>query len=204
MVVRTFLYFLKFPKISGIIVPFKVYWKSKIHIGKNATLNFGGRVKIGNNRHQPVVSLLPINLWFGEKSTISFGKSVCIGPGVNMIVKENATLKIGDRTYFTSDLHLEAVKCIEIGSDCAVSWGATIIDDNHHKVLPKTLSKNGAEFVKIGNHVWIGCNVTILKGTEIGENCIVAAGSIAKGKFPPNSLIGGNPAKVIKDNVSWE
>jgi acetyltransferase-like isoleucine patch superfamily enzyme len=52
--------------------------------------------------------------------------------------------------------------------------------------------------VKIGKNSWIGNNVTILKIREIGENSIVATGSVVSGKFPPNVIIGGIPAKIIK------
>ena len=55
------------------------------------------------------------------------------------------------------------------------------------------------EEIKIGDNVWIGWNCTVLKGVQIGENSVVAAGSVVlKGIYPNNSLIAGNPAKVIK------
>ena len=56
----------------------------------------------------------------------------------------------------------------------------------------------------IGNKVWIGCNVTILKNTFVGNNCVIAAGSVVKGTFPDNTLIAGNPAKAVKQNVDWK
>ena len=52
--------------------------------------------------------------------------------------------------------------------------------------------------VKIADDVWIGNNVTILKGTEIGEHSVVAAGAVVSGKFPSNVVLGGVPAKVIR------
>ena len=51
--------------------------------------------------------------------------------------------------------------------------------------------------IKIGNNVFIGNNCTILPNTIIGDNCIVGAGSIVRGKFPENSVIIGNPAKIV-------
>jgi maltose O-acetyltransferase len=50
----------------------------------------------------------------------------------------------------------------------------------------------------IGNNCWIGTSAIILPGTTLGNNCIVAAGSIVNGEFKDNSLIGGNPAKFIR------
>lgn len=195
----------KYPFLSGIALPFKIYIKAGITIRKNADVKMKGRLTIGNpDAESARVSLQPANLYFGHHSAVTLGKSISIGPGVNIIVKDNAKLKIGDRTYFTSDMHLEAVNSIEIGSDCAISWGVTIIDDDHHQILPKKTGGQNFKNVKIGDHVWIGCNVSILKGTQIGNNCVIAAGSIVKGVFPDNALIGGNPAKVIKESISWE
>lgn len=51
--------------------------------------------------------------------------------------------------------------------------------------------------IKIGNNVFIGSNCTLLPNTEVGDNCIVGAGSVLRGKFPENSVIAGNPAKVV-------
>jgi acetyltransferase-like isoleucine patch superfamily enzyme len=195
----------KFPRLSGIFIPFKTYIRSSVIIRSNAQVHLSGRLTIGNpDSKAACVSLAPANIYFGFNSKIKLGKSISIGPGVNMIVKDIAQLTIGDGTYFSSDMHLEAIKSISIGSDCAISWGVTIIDDNHHTVISENLSANHGEGITIGNHVWIGCNVTILKGTEIADNCIIAAGSIVKGNFPKNVMIAGNPAKIVKQNINWE
>ena len=58
--------------------------------------------------------------------------------------------------------------------------------------------------IKIGNHVWIGANVTILKGVSIGDGSIVAAGSVVTKSIPEACLAAGVPAKVIKENVQWK
>ena len=53
----------------------------------------------------------------------------------NIIVKDRAMLTIGNSTYFTSDSHIEVVNSIQIGDNCAISWGVTIIDDDHHELI---------------------------------------------------------------------
>lgn len=194
----------RYPLLNGTFIPFKTYIRSFITVRSNAHVEFSGRLTIGNPDPKAArVSVAPVNIYFGYCSKVNLGKSISIGPGVNIIVKDGAQLTVGDRSYFTSDMHLEAVKNITIGSDCAISWGVTIIDSNHHKVLPEIPYKDEGK-VTIGNHVWIGCNVTILQGAEIGDHCIVAAGSVVRGKFPNNVMLAGNPAKIVKSSVSWE
>ncbi len=58
--------------------------------------------------------------------------------------------------------------------------------------------------IKIGNHVWIGSNVTVLKGVEIGDGSIIAAGSLVNKNIPPGVLAGGVPAKILKEGVTWK
>ncbi|MBA3704397.1 MAG: acyltransferase [Bacteroidetes bacterium] len=196
---------LKYPRLNGIFIPFKTYIKSFIFIRNSAKVYLSGRLTIGNPDSKAArISVAPVNIYFGFKTEVKLGESISIGPGVNIIAKDGAKLTIGSGTYFTSDMHLEAAKSINIGSDCAISWGVTIIDTNHHKILSEESNTNYGEGVTIGNHVWVGCNVTILKGTEIGDNSIIAAGSLVKGKYPKNTMIAGNPAKVIKQNINWE
>lgn len=57
--------------------------------------------------------------------------------------------------------------------------------------------------ITIKDNVFIGANCTILPGTIIGENCIIGAGAVVKGKIPENSIVVGNPAKVVDNTVEW-
>ena len=57
--------------------------------------------------------------------------------------------------------------------------------------------------IDIGNHVWIGSKANILKGIKIGEGAIVASGAVVTKDVPEHSLVAGDPAKVIRQNVEW-
>lgn len=195
---------IKLIRQSGIFLPFKVGNKTRIKIKPTAKLQLKSRISIGNKK-LPLLSAVSTNIYLDRGAILSCASGVSIGPGVNIILKSEAKLTIGANTYLTSDSHIEVQKLIEIGNDCAISWGVTIIDSDHHKIIKNQSSGQiVTEMVSIGNHVWIGCNSTILKGTIIGENSIVAAGSVVKGVFPPNSLIAGNPAKAVTESVNWE
>lgn len=58
--------------------------------------------------------------------------------------------------------------------------------------------------VKIGDRCWIGCNSIILKGVTLGEGAVVAAGSVVTKDVPPRTLVGGNPARVLRENIEWK
>jgi acetyltransferase-like isoleucine patch superfamily enzyme len=143
-------------------VPFKIYGRAAITIRKNVVYTAQGRLNIGLKSNQAVVSVLPANLYFGQASQINLGHSICIGPGVNLIAKDKARLTIGTGTYFTSNNHIEAVRNISIGENCAISWGVTIIDSDHHRYTYEGKESEPDGSITIGNKVWIGCNVTVL------------------------------------------
>ena len=91
---------------------------------------------------------------------------------------------------------------IEIGEDCAISDNVSIHDSDSH-ILNGEKDRVSAPVV-IGDHVWIGKNVTILKGVTIGDGAVIGAGSVVTKSIPAGCLAVGNPARVIKENITWE
>ena len=108
-------------------------------------------------------------------------------------------IKIGQNCFIISMSFDTEPYLIEIGDHVGIAGGTDFITHDgaiwcFREELPNTdiFGK-----IKIGNNVCIGVNCTILPNTIIGDNCIVGAGSVVRGKFPDNSVIIGNPAKVI-------
>lgn len=92
---------------------------------------------------------------------------------------------------------------ITIGDKCIIGGNVKILDNDFHPVDPvireHTPSESyGTTPITIGRNVFIGCNSLILKGSSIGDNSVIGAGSVISGMIPSNCMAAGNPAKVIK------
>lgn len=96
-----------------------------------------------------------------------------------------------------------AKESVEIGQDCQIAWGVTISDHDFHKTYTNGVQNVETSPVKVGNGVWIGMNATILKGVTIGDNAVIAAGSVVVRDVPANSVVAGVPAKVIKKDIEF-
>lgn len=127
-------------------------------------------------------------------------KIYCADKGCKVHVKENTS--IAGKTELAA---MEGTSIV-IGGDCMFSANITLRAGDSHSVVDAEsgVRLNPSKDIIIGNHVWIGNSVIITKGTIIGDNSVVATGAVVTGKkFPENVAIGGNPAKIIKENVNW-
>jgi galactoside O-acetyltransferase len=121
-------------------------------------------------------------------------------------------VSIGNRSYLGAS-HLVCNSRIDIGDDVIISWGVTIVDHNSHSLdwrkrkLDVALWSKGMkdwDGVKVApvivrNRVWIGFGASILKGVTLGEGAVVAAGSVVTKDVPAFALVGGNPARIIRN-----
>jgi maltose O-acetyltransferase len=105
-------------------------------------------------------------------------------------------LTLGQRVFINWGSSVVAHLDIEIGDDCKIGELSAIFDTDHHEVEP------GSEVVKskvsIGSNVWIGRSSIVLPGVTIGNNSVIAAGSLVNSDVPPNTLVGGTPARFIR------
>lgn len=112
---------------------------------------------------------------------------------------------IGDNCNIGEFCHITAINSIIIGNGVLTGRWVTITDNSHGEttyedlLLPPLKRKSFSKGkVIIGNNVWIGDKATILPGVTIGEGAIIGAGSVVTKDVPAMSVVGGNPAKVIK------
>lgn len=136
-----------------------------------------------------------------KESVLKVNGQFDIHTGSFIIVNKNATLTLGSG-YANNDTEINCFRSITIGDNVAISKGVIIRDSDNH-VLNGKVDRTTAPIV-IGNHVWIGLRAIILKGVTIGDGAVIAAGAVVTRDVPPKSLVAGVPAKVIKENISWE
>lgn len=120
--------------------------------------------------------------------------------GADIIIFKGAHLSLGSGSFINSDCKIRCHKKISIGEDCAISHDFTVMDSDAHELN----GNRNTNPVHIGNHVWIGTRVTILNGVNIGDGAVIAANSLVTKDVPAGSLVGGVPAKVIKEKVEWK
>ncbi len=138
-----------------------------------------------------------------KNGKINLGTKVQLHKGVKLSVfgsDFHSKLSIGDGVSIGDRTEIHAGLDVSIGNNTLIAWDCCIMDRDYHKFMG---DKEVFKPVKIGNHVWIGANVTILKGVTIGDGAVVAAGSVVVKDVPPKVAVGGNPAKIIKEDVFW-
>lgn len=177
-------------------------------LGKNVSffnvpkIKFGKFLKLGN--HVSVSSL--------SKNGITFGNNVSIGAFSRIIVSTSLNnignqINIGDHVGIGEFAYLGGAGGLTIGEECIVGQYFSCHPENHiYDNLNKSIRHQGVtrKGIEIGKNCWIGSKVTILDGVQLGNGCIIAAGSVVTKSFPNNAVIGGVPAKLIKERTNHE
>lgn len=129
-----------------------------------------------------------------------------IGHGAVICVKQKGTLTVGKNFAISGTTRLVCTHKISIGNNVQFSWDTLIMDSDAHKIWDKNNIKfKNSEPITIGNNVWIAANCTLLKGTVIRDNCVIASNSLLNKPYPcSNRIIGGIPARELKEIGGWE
>ncbi|MDX6551741.1 MAG: hypothetical protein QOH74_229, partial [Gaiellales bacterium] len=114
----------------------------------------------------------------------------------SLIAEPGAELRIGDGVYVNQGVTVHASLSVTIEDDVMVGDLAAIYDTDFHAVGPGTSPRRRP--VVIRRNAWIGRAAVILPGVEVGENAVVAAGSVVTQSVAPNSVVAGNPAREIR------
>ncbi|CAH0498573.1 2,3,4,5-tetrahydropyridine-2,6-dicarboxylate N-acetyltransferase [Novosphingobium sp. CECT 9465] len=114
---------------------------------------------------------------------------------IRIIIRGGARLSIGARCFINNGCSIESFSDVEIGDHCLIGDSVQIMDNNYHQISEGSLPRVAR--VRIGRNVWLANRCLILAGVEIGDHSVVGAGAVVTKSFPPRSIIGGNPARLI-------
>ena len=148
----------------------------------------GNDSKKQNNFIKSIINTKNENFYINKKFNCNFGKNIFIGDNFyssfNLTIVDENSVKFGDNIY--------------LGPNCTFNTINTPLDKNKRK--ERIISANE---IIIGNNIYFEGSITVLSGVKIGDNVIIKAGSLIDKDIPCNSLVEGNPCKVIKSDISF-
>lgn len=130
----------------------------------------------------------------------SCGDNVAVFSNIYLFNIHN--LEIGDNVSFHPMCYINASGGIKVGNDVSIAHSSTIMSEEHkYDDLNKNIKDQGFTFKRttIGDNVWIGAGARILGGSTINSGSIIASGAVVKGNVNKNTIVGGIPAKIIKE-----
>ena len=191
-------------------MPILIYKNTKLSKMKGVVLIDAnirmGMIRIGQYRVGTLDMKYHRTMWQCEGTVIFLG-SAYIGSGTKLSISRGATLTFGDIFSVTGGSAIICDYAISFGKNCLLSWDILIMDTDFHRIFnDKGVLINPSKSIIIGNHVWIGCRNTILKGVSIPDNCVIAAGSKITKSFNENNCIIGscNTERIIKTGIKWD
>lgn len=135
----------------------------------------------------------------GDRNTFGYAPAGFHGEILLQPRGKDAVIKIGSDCYFSNSISIVCCRSIEIGDHFLCGDRVTIVDCDFHGIAPgRQMTDENFASVKIGNNVWLGSEVTILKGVTIGDNAVIGAKSLVTKNIPANCIAAGVPAKVIR------
>lgn len=123
---------------------------------------------------------------------LQIGKSTTFRKGFTLIIEDKGKVQIGSNCFFNNYCSIASIDRIKIGNDCLLGENVKVYDHNHrYKNIQRPIKEQGysSSPIIIGNHCWIGSNVTILKGVTIGDNAVIGAGCVIHMDVPGNTVV---------------
>ena len=132
---------------------------------------------------------------------LEIGKGFKMRDGAKIRVRNAAVIRIGKNVSISSNCIITSHNEITIGDNVQISPGVQVYDHDHDFRCEGGINEKKfiSSPVVIGDNTWVGCNTVILKGTNIGKNCVIAAGSVVRGNIPANTVFVQKRANTTFD-----
>ncbi len=144
----------------------------------------------------------------GNNNYIEIGQDSHIKYASFNFEDSNNRITVGKETAMLGNINIACLEQtqIDIGEGCLFSAGIEIRTSDSHSIMSMDLERiNHAESISIGDRVWCNQGVYILKGSVIGTECVIGAGSIVNKKYQEsNCILAGVPAKIVKRGITWQ
>lgn len=132
-----------------------------------------------------------------EHGSLNIGRNCEFAAYCDLEVHGKGVLEIGEKTYMNRFCMISAHEEVTIGKECMFGPGVKIFDNDHvHSPETGVSTKLKTAPIRIGNHCWIASDVIILRGTTIGDNCVIGAGCVVKGNVPAGTVVKGTIATI--------
>lgn len=207
---KSFIFNIKYLGLRGLKLPvilsYKVKLKKmsgKVIIPDNAKF---ASIKLGFTAAEVFDNRKLSLIWIND-GIVKFNGSAGIHNGMN--IRVYGKLVFGNSFHSSSTGKIICYKQIVFGEDVLLGWDVEIVDGDAHKIYINNSYKlkqiNPNKDIFIGNRVWIGSNCKIFKGSMIGNDIVIAANSIITKPITNNNcIIGGNPIRIIKEDIYWK
>ena len=174
-----------------------------VSIGRKVTLRAKKKMQIGKGvsigNYSTIDSLGVLGLKIGAGSSIGAFSILKVSGTLASIGKE---ISIGNNVGIGEFAHIGGAGGVSIGDNTIVGPYLSIHPENHvFTDTEKLIREQGVtrKGIEIGSNCWVGAKVTVLDGSKVGHGCVIAAGAVVNGEFPNNVVIGGVPARILKE-----
>jgi len=143
----------------------------------------------------------------GRNNVLEIKDGVNLNGVIIEIRGENCKISIDTGTIIGKNTYLSAREKninIMVGKNCMFSRNIKIMTCDGHNILENKLRINPSKNIEIKDDVWIADNVTLLKGIVVETGSVLGINSTVTKSVPKNSIVAGNPAKIVKENITWE
>ena len=175
---------------------------TRLKVGPGSRIHFarGSFLFMGFAHFTP----MPCSVHLGRGAQLSVEGTVQIHRGTRVFVNDGGHLEIGTQSYINDCSTVTCFEHIKIDSGCSISWNTNILDTNVHELVVNGVPRPRSQRIAIGDHVWIGTGAIVLAGVTIGDGAVVAAGSVVTSEVPSGVVVAGNPARIVREGVSWQ